>query len=59
MTACPVREVVTLRPLLGPDTEPTARIPGIAQGTVGAHLHNAVATMRTAILSPGSQEIIR
>ena len=53
------REVVTLRLLLDLDTETTARVLGIAPGTVGAHLHKAVATLRTAILSPDSQEISR
>jgi RNA polymerase sigma-70 factor (sigma-E family) len=53
------REVVTLRLLLDLDTETTARVLGIAPGTVGAHLHNAVATLWTAILSPDSQEISR
>jgi RNA polymerase sigma factor (sigma-70 family) len=36
------REVVTLRLLLDLDTATTARILGIAPGTVGAHLHKAV-----------------
>jgi RNA polymerase sigma factor (sigma-70 family) len=53
------REVVTLRLLLDLDTETTARVLGIAPGTVGAHLHKAVATLRAAILSPDSQEISR
>ena len=53
------REVVTLRLLLDLDTQATARLLGIAPGTVGAHLHKAVATLRTAILSPDSQEISR
>jgi RNA polymerase sigma-70 factor (sigma-E family) len=53
------REVVTLRLLLDLDTQTTARVLGIAPGTVGAHLHKAVATLRTAIPSPDSQEISR
>jgi RNA polymerase sigma-70 factor (sigma-E family) len=53
------REVVTLRLLLDMDTGTTARVLGIAEGTVGAHLHKAVATLRTAILSPDRQEISR
>ena len=52
------REVVTLRLLLDLDTETTARVLGIAPGTVGAHLHKAVATLRTAI-SPDSEEVSR
>jgi RNA polymerase sigma-70 factor (sigma-E family) len=53
------REVVTLRLLLDLDTETTARVLGIAPGTVGAHLHKAVASLRTAIPSPDSQEACR
>ena len=51
------REVVTLRLLLDLDTETTARVLGIAAGTVGAHLHKAVATLRAAIPSHDGQEI--
>ena len=51
------REVVTLRLLLDLDTETTARVLGIAPGTVGAHLHKAVATLRAAIPSHDGQEI--
>jgi RNA polymerase sigma factor (sigma-70 family) len=51
------REVVTLRLLLDLDTETTARVLGIAPGTVGAHLHKAVATLRAAIPSHDNQEI--
>jgi RNA polymerase sigma-70 factor (sigma-E family) len=51
------REVVTLRLLLDLDTETTARVLGLAPGTVGAHLHKAVATLRAAIPSHDSQEI--
>lgn len=51
------REVVTLRLLLDLDTKTTARVLGIAQGTVSAHLHKAVATLRTAIPSQDGQEI--
>src|SRR5450755_467696 len=50
------REVITLRLLLDLDTKTTARILGIAPGTVGAHLHRAVATLRAAILAPDDQE---
>ena len=51
------REVVTLRLLLDLDTETTARVLGIAPGTVGAHLHKAVATLRAAIPSYDGEEI--
>lgn len=44
----PVRQqqVVALRLLLDMDTETTARVLGIAPGTVGAHLHRAIETLR-------------
>ena len=51
------REVVTLRLLLDMDTETTARVLGIAPGTVSAHLHQAVAKLRAAIPSHYGQEI--
>jgi RNA polymerase sigma-70 factor (sigma-E family) len=51
------REVVTLRLLLDLDTETTAKVLGIAPGTVGAHLHKAVTTLRAAIPNHDSQEI--
>jgi RNA polymerase sigma-70 factor (sigma-E family) len=51
------REVVTLRLLLDMDTETTARVLGIAPGTVGAHLHQAVARLRASIPSHYGQEI--
>jgi RNA polymerase sigma-70 factor (sigma-E family) len=50
------REVVTLRLLLDLDTSATARILGIAEGTVGAHLHRAVTALRAAITSHDHQE---
>jgi RNA polymerase sigma factor (sigma-70 family) len=50
------REVVTLRLLLDLDTETTARLLRIAPGTVGAHLHKAVATLRSAIPHHDDQE---
>jgi RNA polymerase sigma-70 factor (sigma-E family) len=50
------REVITLRLLLDLDTETTAGLLGIAPGTVGAHLHRAVAALRAAISSPDDQE---
>ncbi len=51
------REVVTLRLLLDLDTGTTATLLGIAPGTVGAHLHKAVATLRSAIPHHDDQEI--
>ena len=47
--ALPVRqrEVITLRVYCGLDTDATAKLLGIAPGTVGAHLHRALATLRT------------
>jgi DNA-directed RNA polymerase specialized sigma24 family protein len=51
------REVVTLRLLLDMDNETTARVLGIAPGTVGAHLHQAVVKLRAAIPSHYGQEI--
>jgi RNA polymerase sigma-70 factor (sigma-E family) len=50
------REVVTLRLLLDLDTETTARVLGLAPGTVGAHLHRAVTALRTAIPDYNEQE---
>jgi RNA polymerase sigma-70 factor (sigma-E family) len=43
------RQVVTLRVFYDLDTEATAALLGISAGTVGAHLHRAVATLRTQI----------
>jgi RNA polymerase sigma-70 factor (sigma-E family) len=40
------REVLALRIFLDLDTETTARVLGIAPGTVMAHLHRAVAALR-------------
>jgi RNA polymerase sigma factor (sigma-70 family) len=51
------REVVTLRLLLDLDTETTAKVLAIAPGTVGSHLHRAVASLRAAIPYHGSKEI--
>lgn len=50
------REVITLRILLDLDTEMTARVLGIAAGTVGAHLHRAVARLRSELPSADEQE---
>jgi RNA polymerase sigma factor (sigma-70 family) len=51
------REVVTLRLLLDLDTKTTAALLGMAPGTVGAHLHKAVATLRSAIPHHDDQEV--
>jgi RNA polymerase sigma factor (sigma-70 family) len=51
------REVVTLRLLLDLDTETTAKLLGIAPGTVGTHLHRAAETLRSAIPHHDDQEI--
>ena len=50
------REVITLRVFFDLDTEATARLLGISPGTVGAHLHRALATLRTQIPSFSGQE---
>jgi DNA-directed RNA polymerase specialized sigma24 family protein len=39
------------------DTETTARLLGIAPGTVSAHLHKAVAALRSAIPRHDDQEV--
>ena len=51
------REVITLRVFFDLDTEATAKLLGIAPGTVGAHLHRALATLRIQIPSYGDQEV--
>jgi RNA polymerase sigma-70 factor (sigma-E family) len=53
------REVITLRVFFDLDTEATAKLLGIAPGTVGAHLHRALATLRTQIPSFRDQEVPR
>ncbi len=53
------REVLVLRVFFDLDTEATAKLLGIAPGTVGAHLHRALATLRTQIPSYGDQEVTR
>lgn len=45
------REVVALRVFLDLDTKTTAATLGIASGTVGAHLSQAVATLRSHVSS--------
>jgi RNA polymerase sigma-70 factor (ECF subfamily) len=46
------REVVALRFLLDLDTDTTARVLGIAPGTVTAHLARATTALRRQLLSP-------
>lgn len=59
------RQVIALRLLLDLDTETTAQMLGISPGTVGAHLHRAIATLRGDIAvvngraSPGATAITR
>jgi DNA-directed RNA polymerase specialized sigma24 family protein len=53
------RQVVTLRLLLDLDTDSTAQILGIAPGTVFAHLHRAVAALRSAISEHDDQKVFR
>jgi RNA polymerase sigma-70 factor (sigma-E family) len=51
------REVITLRVFFDLDTEATATLLGISPGTVGAHLHRALATLRTQIPTVIDQEV--
>jgi RNA polymerase sigma-70 factor (sigma-E family) len=51
------REVLALRVLCDLDTDETARLLGIAPGTVGVHLHRALATLRTQIPSFTDREV--
>jgi RNA polymerase sigma factor (sigma-70 family) len=51
------REVITLRVFFDLDTETTARLLGISPGTVGVHLHRAIAALRTQIPSFSDQEV--
>jgi RNA polymerase sigma factor (sigma-70 family) len=53
------REVITLRVLFDLDTDATAKLLGIAPGTVGAHLHRALATLRSQTRSFSDQEVTR
>lgn len=50
------REVVALRVFLDLDTEATARVLGIAPGTVTAHLARAVATLRGQLVPTPHRE---
>jgi len=53
------REVITLRVFFDLDTAATARLLGISPGTVGAHLHRALAALRTQVPSFSDQEVTR
>ena len=53
------REVITLRVFFDLDTDATAKLLGISPGTVGAHLHRALATLRTQTPSFSDQEVTR
>jgi RNA polymerase sigma-70 factor (sigma-E family) len=53
------REVVALRIVLDLDTETTARVLGIASGTVTAHLSRAVATLRNRLVAQNAMEVER
>ncbi len=50
------REVVALRILLDQSTEQTAAALGIAQGSVTAHLHRALSTLRRRVEKPEVQD---
>ena len=50
------RQVITLRLLLDLDTKGTARVLGISQPTVRAHLHRAIAAMRSQVTPPPAEE---
>jgi RNA polymerase sigma-70 factor (sigma-E family) len=51
------REVITLRVFCDLDTQTTAKVLGIAPGTVGTHLHRAIAGIRCQIPSMIDQEV--
>jgi RNA polymerase sigma-70 factor (sigma-E family) len=53
------REVITLRVFFDLDTETTAKLLGVSPGTVSAHLHRALAALRTQIPSFSDQEVTR
>jgi RNA polymerase sigma-70 factor (sigma-E family) len=53
------REVITLRVFFDLDTETTAKTLGISPGTVGVHLHRALAALRAQIPSFRDQEANR
>jgi len=49
--------VITLRIFFDLDGAATAKLMGISPGTARAHLHRALATLRTQIPSFGDQEV--
>lgn len=51
------REVVALRILLDQNTEVTGRVLGIAPGTVTAHLHRALAQLRSRLTEADIEEL--
>jgi RNA polymerase sigma factor (sigma-70 family) len=51
------REVITLRVFFDLDTGATAKLLGISPGTVGAHLHRALAALRAQSQSYCDQEV--
>jgi RNA polymerase sigma-70 factor (sigma-E family) len=59
LRALPLRqcEVITLRVFFDLDTEATAKLLGISPGTVGSHLHRALATLRAQTQSFSDQEV--
>ena len=48
--------MIILRVFFGLDTQATAQELGIAPGTVGVHLHRALAALRARMPSPACQE---
>jgi RNA polymerase sigma-70 factor (sigma-E family) len=53
------REVITLRVFFDLDTETTAKTLGVSPGTVGVHLHRALAALRAQLPSFNDQEAHR
>ena len=53
------RQVIALRLLLDLDTATTAEMLGMSSGTVAAHLHRAIATLRRDIPALNDQELTR
>jgi DNA-directed RNA polymerase specialized sigma24 family protein len=51
------REVIAYRVFLDLDTQATAKVLGIAPGTVTAHLSRAVATLREALVTVDQPEV--
>lgn len=51
------RQVVALRILLDQSTEETGRLLGIAEGTVTAHLHRALGTLRSRLVEADMEEL--